>query len=98
MWPTWCVATTLYQEKFDSFDENLSTTAGRYIVVPSVVGKSPSTQPMFFSTICDVGDSSMLSPTSALQYVLSRSRMRDNSTPDARVSSTSCDRADSSRK
>ena len=49
-WPVWCVAITLYHAKLSFFELNLFIVCGRKIVVPSVVAKLESNQPICFST------------------------------------------------
>ena len=63
----WCVANTLYTEKFCSRSTNSSTNSGRKTVVPSVLGRFSLTQPMPFSARYDTGWIETFVPVSALQ-------------------------------
>ena len=72
--------------------------AGRYTVVPSVVGCSPDTQPMPFRTSSWVGAISTCVPARARQYMRTTSFTRESSTTAESELMISWERADSSRK
>ena len=97
-WATWCVATTFSSPKFRVLASYLLAMAGRYTVVPSVVGRSPATHPMPFRTSSCVGAISTCVPARARQYMRTTSFTRESSTTADRELMISWERADSSRK